>query len=111
MLYRAGDLPAARERYYAALELDEEYVEARATLGCVLAETGRVGAGGGDVRRRAWRFTPTSPTCIFIWRTRSSGSIAATRPRRTSGRFLELAPESPWADAARDRLAGSRNRD
>ena len=36
-----GDLPAARERYYMAIELDEDYVEARANLGCVLAETGQ----------------------------------------------------------------------
>ena len=40
VLYRSGDLAAARERYYAALEIDEEYVEARASLGCVLAELG-----------------------------------------------------------------------
>ena len=36
VLYRMGDLPAARERYYAAVEQDEEYVEARANLGSVL---------------------------------------------------------------------------
>ncbi len=34
--------PAARERYYMAIELDEDYVEARANLGCVLAETGQL---------------------------------------------------------------------
>ena len=41
ILYRQGDLPAARERYFAAIELDEHFVEARANLGCVLAELGR----------------------------------------------------------------------
>ena len=40
LLYRMGDTSAARERYYMAIELDEEYVEARANLGCVLAEAG-----------------------------------------------------------------------
>ena len=40
VLYRAGDLPAARERYFMALELDEHYVEARANLGCVLLDLG-----------------------------------------------------------------------
>ena len=40
LLYRSGDLAAARERYYAAIELDENYVEARANLGCLLAEQG-----------------------------------------------------------------------
>ncbi|NLF08228.1 MAG: MerR family transcriptional regulator, partial [Pirellulaceae bacterium] len=41
LLYRLGDLAAARERYYMAIELDEDFVEARANLGCVLAETGQ----------------------------------------------------------------------
>lgn len=41
LLYRQGDLCSARERYYMAIELDEDYVEARANLGCVLAETGQ----------------------------------------------------------------------
>jgi DNA-binding transcriptional MerR regulator len=30
LLYRLGELAAARERYYVAIELDEDYVEARA---------------------------------------------------------------------------------
>lgn len=41
LLYRDGQIEAARERYYCAIELDESYVEARTSLGCVLAETGR----------------------------------------------------------------------
>ena len=41
ILYRLGDLPAARERYFSAIELDEHFVEARANLGCILAELGR----------------------------------------------------------------------
>ena len=41
LLYRIGDLHAARERYYMAIELDEDYVEARANLGCVLVELGQ----------------------------------------------------------------------
>ncbi len=41
LLYRAGEIAAARERYYMAVELNEDYVEARASLAAVLAETGR----------------------------------------------------------------------
>jgi len=41
ILYRLGDLSAARERYFSAIELDEHFVEARANLGCVLAELDR----------------------------------------------------------------------
>ncbi len=50
LLYRLGDMSAARERYYMAIELDEDYVEARANLGCVLAETEQLGTGGGGIR-------------------------------------------------------------
>ena len=41
ILYQLGDLSAARERYFSAIELDEHFVEARANLGYVLAELGR----------------------------------------------------------------------
>ncbi len=42
LLYQIGELQAARERYFSAIELDEQMVEARASLGCVLAELGQV---------------------------------------------------------------------
>jgi tetratricopeptide (TPR) repeat protein len=42
LFYRMGDLAAARERYYCALELEPDHVEARANLGCVLAEEGQI---------------------------------------------------------------------
>ena len=42
LLYRTNDYTAARERYYMAIELDENYVEARANLGCVLIDTGEL---------------------------------------------------------------------
>ena len=42
LLYQMHDLTGARERYYMAIELDEDYVEARANLGCVLAELGEL---------------------------------------------------------------------
>lgn len=40
ILYRQGNLSAARERFSMAVELDEDFLEARASLGCVLAEMG-----------------------------------------------------------------------
>ena len=40
LLYRKGDFTAARERYFMAIELDENYVEARANLACVILESG-----------------------------------------------------------------------
>jgi len=106
LLYRMGDLSAARERFYAAIELDEEYVEARANLGCVLAENDElelaVAAFQGalafhsdyaDVHYHlasALDRLHRLPEAELHWRT-----------------FLALAPESPWAEAARVRLGQS----
>jgi len=42
LLYRSGELIAARERFYSAIETDPEFVEARMGLGCVLQETSQI---------------------------------------------------------------------
>lgn len=41
ILYRLNDLSAARERFSMAVELEEDFVEARVSLGCVLEEMGQ----------------------------------------------------------------------
>jgi tetratricopeptide (TPR) repeat protein len=106
LLYRMGDLSGARERYYMAIELDEDYVEARANLGCVLAETGRrdlaVAAFEGALRYHKGY----ADVHYHLARTLDElgrGAEAAEHWRA----FLEEAPDSPWADEARGRL-GSR---
>ena len=102
LLFRMGDLTAARERYYTAIEIDEDYVEARENLGCVLVELGEF-----DLAEAAFRgaieFHPDyadahfhlaqlleeqeNPESLFHWQ-----------------EFLRLAPDSPWAETARQRL-------
>jgi tetratricopeptide (TPR) repeat protein len=102
LLYRLGDLSAARERYYMAIELNEDYVEARANLGCVLAETGQrdlaVAAFEG-----ALTFHPDYADVHYhLARTLEElhhVEDAAEHWRR----FLELAPDSPWAEEAKER--------
>jgi tetratricopeptide (TPR) repeat protein len=103
ILYRAGDLSAARERYYAALELDEEYVEARAALGCVLAETGELELAAATFEGALGFHGDFADVHFHLANTldRLERGDEATAHYRT---FLELAPESPWAEAARDRL-------
>ena len=104
VLYRLGDLAAARERYYMAVEIDEEYVEARANLGCVLAETGDLSmavaafrgalAFHGDYADVHYHLADAldrlqfHDEAQFHWKT-----------------FLALAPESSWAETARARIA------
>ncbi len=103
LLYRKGDLSAARERYYAAVELDEEYVEARANLGCVLAENNELELAVAAFQG-ALSFHADYADVHY--------HLANTLDRLTQHEeaqlhwqmFLALAPESPWADMARSRL-------
>ena len=104
LLYRAGDLTAARERYYAAVELDPDHLEARSSLGCVLAELGEhelaLAALDGVLRQQPdyadahWHMAGVLHDV--------GQKLDSQRHLRT---FLTLAPESPWATMARERLA------
>ena len=104
LLYRQGELSAARERYYMAIELDEDYVEARANLGCVLAETGQrelaVAAFEG-----ALRYHPDYADAHY----HLARTLDEMGHRRTAEqhwrRFLALAPGSPWAAEAEQRVS------
>ncbi|MGH7140716.1 MAG: tetratricopeptide repeat protein, partial [Pirellulales bacterium] len=103
MLYRLGDLAAARERYYMAIELDENYVEARANLGCVLAETGQpelaVAAFEG-----ALAYHGDYPD-VHYHLARTLDDLDRRDEADLHWRiFLELSADSPWADAACRRL-------
>jgi tetratricopeptide (TPR) repeat protein len=91
VLYRAGDLAAARERYYAALELDEEYVEELELAAATLEGALGYQAQFADVHFHLAHVLE-----------RLERHAAAADHYRT---FLALAPESPWADAAREHLA------
>lgn len=103
LLYRMGDLTAARERYYSAVELYADHLEARTSLGCVLGELGEhelaLAALEGVLRQQPdyadahWHL---AGVLFDVGRPN-----AARRRLRT---FLTLAPESPWAALARERL-------
>ena len=103
LLYRMGDISAARERYYTALELDDDYVEARANLGCVLAETGQSELAVAAFQGALARHEDYPDVHYHLARTldeleRHDESLAHWKS------FLTLAPDSPWATEARDRL-------
>jgi tetratricopeptide (TPR) repeat protein len=105
LLYRRGDLAAARERYYMAIELDADYVEARANLGCVLAELGQPELAAAAFEG-ALKYHGQYPDAHFhLARTLCDLSREAEAEPHWRA-FLELAPESPWAEEARRQLAG-----
>jgi tetratricopeptide (TPR) repeat protein len=104
LLYRLGDVTAARERYFMTIELDEEYVEARANLGCVLAELGQrelaIAAFEG-----ALAFHDEYPD-VHYHLARNLDDLGRADEAELHWRaFLDLAPESPWAATARQRLS------
>ena len=103
LLYRAGDLTAARERYYMTIELDADHVRARTSLGCVLAELDE-----RDLALAAFEGVLRQEPAYADAHWHIAGVLASLgRDEEASQhlrRFLTLAPESPWADQARERL-------
>jgi tetratricopeptide (TPR) repeat protein len=106
LMYRLGDLAGARERYYVAIELDENYVEARANLGCVLAELGQpelaISAFQGALKYH--RGFPD----VHFHLARTLDELGRREEAETHWReFLDLAPDSPWAEEAENRIGGA----
>ncbi len=103
LLYRLGEPAAARERYYMALELDEEFVEARVSLGCVLRELGdgelALAALQGAVDQQP-DFADARYHLAHALDDLGHGEEALDQWRS----FIQLAPESPWTEEARSRL-------
>jgi tetratricopeptide (TPR) repeat protein len=104
LLYRQGDLPAARERYYMAIELDEDYVEARANLGCVLAETGQCDLATAAFEGALAYHPDYADVHYHLARTLDEMHRLDQAEEHWQA-FLGLAPNNPWADEARARLA------
>ena len=102
-LFQIGDLTAARERYYSAIELDQQLVEARASLGCVLAELNKpelaISAFEGALEHHP------EYADVMYHLAQQLDAVGRTDDAAIQWQnFLNLAPKSPWADEARDRL-------
>ncbi len=103
LLYRMGDLSGARERYYMAIELDEDFVEARCNLGCLLAETGETELAVAALQG-ALAYHPHYADAHYHL-ARLLDQLGRTEQAKSHWRsFLALAPESPWSQQAQTRL-------
>jgi tetratricopeptide (TPR) repeat protein len=109
LLYLTNDLSAARERYYMAIELDEDFVEARSNLGCVLAEQGETGLAEAAFRG-ALEYHPDYADAHYHLARLLDRAQRSAEASRHWQLFMNLAPASPWADEARERLVGDDNR-
>jgi tetratricopeptide (TPR) repeat protein len=103
LLYLTGDLTAARERYFMAVELDEEFVEARVNLGCVLAELGDADLAIAAIRGALSVFPDYADAHYHLARLLDD-SRNANEAETHWRHFLRLAPNTPWADEAQRRL-------
>ena len=103
LLYLQSDLSGAKERYFMAVEIDESFVEARASLGCVLVELDQhelaLSAFRGALDHHA-----DYPDVHFHLAGLLDEMSEPEQARKHWKTFLELAPKSPWAEEARERL-------
>lgn len=102
-LYRTGQVEASRERYFAAVECDPEFLEGWTQLGCVLVETGDA-EGACAAFGTALALHPDHAEAHFHLAEVHHGAgrtdAAATHWRR----YLEFDQVGPWAQHVRDRL-------
>ena len=86
-----------------AVELDEDFVEARANLGCVLAETGELDLAVAAFQGTLAHHRDYPDVHYHLARTLEELSRSEEADLHWR-KFLDLAPDSPWAEEARERL-------
>uniref|UniRef100_A0A7C4QS31 Tetratricopeptide repeat protein n=1 Tax=Schlesneria paludicola TaxID=360056 RepID=A0A7C4QS31_9PLAN len=105
-LYRLGNRTGAIERYYTAVELDHDFIEAWTQLGCVLAELDD-DEGAQQAFQAALDRHPDYPDAHFHLAQlldRRGETEAALRHWQT---YLRFDVRGPWAEIARQRLAST----
>lgn len=103
LLYAAGQSAAARERYSMAIELAPDFVEARASLGCVLVDLQEPDQAIAAFQG-ALDIHPDYPDVHFHLARLLDERRLPDEAESHWQTFLRLAPQSPWAAEARQRL-------
>ncbi|MEM7475165.1 MAG: hypothetical protein AAF483_09255 [Planctomycetota bacterium] len=104
LLYRQGDVCGARERYFMALEIDPNLLEARANLGCVLAECHQLDLAIAAFEGALEQYSDYADVHFHMARALDDHGESG-RAAEHWQRFLELSPSSPWAEEAQRRLS------
>ena len=103
LLYRLGEVSAASERYFMAVELDSHFVEARANLGCVLAELGHNDLAVAVFKGALALHSDYSDVHHHLAQVLDDLGLHEEASEHWR-QFLRLTPNSPWAQEARNRL-------
>ena len=90
-------------RYSMAVELNEDFVEARANLGCVLAETGRLDLAVAAFHG-ALAYHDEYPDVHYHLARALDELDRADEAEMHWRAFRALAPDSPWFEQAEARL-------
>lgn len=103
LLVLRKDYQAARERYYMVLEMDEDHVEARAKLGCVLADLGDWDLAISAFQGALKQHPDYADVHFYLGRLyfQQNQKDKAVSHFQT---FLQQCPESPWTGEVRRML-------
>jgi Tfp pilus assembly protein PilF/DNA-binding transcriptional MerR regulator len=100
LMYRQGDTVVARQMYERALELEPAQPEARYNLGNILEDLGETDLAIAELRR-VCAAAPEFADAHYNLGLMLARVGGATQARHHLERYLELDPDSPWADRAR----------
>lgn len=103
-LYRRGDLAAARERFAVCLEQEPDCLAARLSLGSVYQELGEWELAAGALEGVLSQ-SPECPDALIPLADTYDRLGRADEAQDLRRRLLRFAPDGPWADEARARLA------
>jgi tetratricopeptide (TPR) repeat protein len=102
-LYRKGNSLGAIERYYCAVELDREFIEAWTQLGCVLAEVDKLDAAI-EAFGAALDLHPDFPDAHFHLAEALHQTGRSDEAEEHWLTYLQFDQHGPWAETARQRL-------
>lgn len=105
-LYRLGKPDAAIERYHCAIETAPDFIEAWTQLGCLQSEQGD-GDGAEQSFRTALSIHPGNPDALLHYAQLLDRCERSKEAVDCWKQYLRFDSRGPWAEHARNRVAGS----